>query len=341
MRAVVLEEIGKPLKLVEQPIPEPVDGQIQVQVSACALCRTDLHVVDGDLSNAKPRVVPGHEIVGTVSALGRGVLDHAIGDRVGIPWLGSTCGHCSFCIRGEENLCNAPQFTGYTLDGGFAEYVVANSAYCFALPDEYSDIEVAPLLCAGLIGYRSLKMVGERIERLGICGFGAAAHIVTQVALHKKMQVYAFTRPGDVAAQNFARDLGAIWVGGSDGQPPVELDAAIIFAPVGSLVPTALKAVRKGGTVVCGGIHMSNLPQMPYEILWGERCVRSVANLTRQDAKEFLALAPRIPIRTTTETFDLADANAAIDRLRAGRLTGAAVVQPSLSTSLKATGQDN
>jgi len=309
------------------PAPQPGPGQLQVAVSACGVCRTDLHVVDGELSEAKLPIIPGHEIVGRVSAIGAGVNGFEIGERVGIPWLGHTCGACSYCRAEAENLCDQPGFTGYQIDGGYAEYAVADARYCFPLPGDADDSDLAPLLCAGLIGYRSLVMAGQA-RRLGIYGFGAAAHILAQVARFQQREVYAFTSPGDQAAQSFARELGAAWAGGSDQPPPVELDAAIIFAPVGALVPAALAAVRKGGTVVCGGIHMSNIPEFPYAILWGERVVRSVANLTRRDALEFLALAPQIPVRTRVVEYPLADANRALDDLRAGKLTGAAVLRP-------------
>jgi propanol-preferring alcohol dehydrogenase len=292
------------------------------------VCRTDLHVVDGELPNPKPVVVPGHEIVGTVVKTGERAERLAAGQRVGVPWLGWTCGVCRYCRSGRENLCDNPGFTGYTLDGGYAEYTVADYRYCFPLPDAYADAEAAPLLCAGLIGYRSLVLAGDA-ERLGIYGFGAAAHIVAQVARHQGRQVFAFTRPGDAEAQQFARALGAAWAGDSTQLPPDELDVAIIFAPAGPLVPAALRAVAKGGTVVCGGIHMSDIPAFPYRLLWGERVVRSVANLTRRDGEEFLALAPRVPVRTTVQTFPLGDANEALWRLREGRIHGAAVLVPA------------
>ena len=327
MKAMVLDHPGERLQLKELPMPEPGAGQILVKVKACAVCRTDLHVVDGDLADPKLPIVPGHEIVGEVAGTGRGVDWFQEGERVGIPWLGYTCGRCRYCASGQENLCDAARFTGYQIDGGYAEHTVADARYCFPIHGDYADHEAAPLLCAGLIGYRSLRMAGES-ERLGIYGFGAAAHIVTQVARHQGRQVYAFTRPGDDAAQAFARELGAVWTGSSAARPPEELDAAIIFAPVGALIPAALQAVRKGGVVVAGGIHMSDIPSFPYRILWGERVVRSVANLTRRDAEEFLALAPKVPVRTETELFPLADANEALDRLRAGRLRGAAVLMP-------------
>ena len=326
MRAAVLHKPGQALVDMDVPTPCPGAGQVRVRVSACAVCRTDLHVIDGELTEAKLPIVPGHEVIGYVEAAGDGVDKLAIGDRVGIPWLGSTCGACRYCQAGAENLCDEPGFTGYTLDGGFAELIVANEDYCFPIAGEFSDVEAAPLLCAGLIGHRSLKMAGEDIAHLGIFGFGAAAHIVTQVARFRGIEVYAFTRPADDDAQNFAMELGAVWTGGSDQPAPVELDAAIIFAPVGDLLPLALRSVRKGGTVVCGGIHMSAIPSFPYDILWGERTVRSVANLTRADAQEFLELAPRIPVKTVVECFRLGEVNTAIDRLRSGRLRGAAVI---------------
>ncbi len=328
MKAMILEQPGSPLRLVERPDPEPGPGQVQVAISACGVCRTDLHVVDGDLTEAKLPIIPGHEIVGSVSALGDGVAGFRVGDRVGIPWLGHTCGCCSYCRSDAENLCDEPGFTGYQIDGGYADMTVADARFCFPLPDEKSAAELAPLLCAGLIGYRSLVMAGAESKRLGIYGFGAAAHIVAQVARYQQREIYAFTSPGDAAAQQFAIDLGAVWAGDSDQAAPAELDAAIIFAPVGPLVPAALKAVRKGGIVVCGGIHMSAIPSFPYAILWGERVLRSVANLTRQDAIDFLALAPKVPVQTQVETFPLQQANAALQALRSGKLTGAAVLIP-------------
>lgn len=327
MHAMVLAEPGTPLEWGEVPAPAPGPGQVRVKIAACGVCRTDLHIVDGELTEPKLPIIPGHEIVGRIEAVGDGVAAFGIGDRVGVPWLGHTCGHCTYCATGHENLCDAPRFTGYQIDGGYAEYTVADAAYCFPLPENYTDIEAAPLLCAGLIGFRALRMSGDA-RRLGIYGFGAAAHIVAQVAQFEGRAVYAFTRPGDIDAQNFAMSLGCAWAGGSDARPPVELDAAIIFAPVGALVPAALAAVRKGGIVVLGGIHMSDIPAMPYALLWGERVVRSVANLTRQDAIDFLALAARTPIRTHVEPFPLREANTALDRLRSGALTGAAVLIP-------------
>jgi propanol-preferring alcohol dehydrogenase len=324
---MVLERPGEPLRMRDLPIPAPQTGQVLVKVAACGVCRTDLHVTDGDLVEAKLPIVPGHEIVGQVEGTGDQVRRLHRGDRVGIPWLGHTCGVCCFCTAGEENLCDSPRFTGYQIDGGYAEYCLAEEAFCFHLPDHYADAAAAPLLCAGLIGYRSLRMAGEA-RQLGIYGFGAAAHILAQVAQWQGRSVYAFTRPGDVQAQTFARSLGCIWAGGSDEPPPQMLDAAIIFAPVGTLVPAALSGVRKGGRVVLGGIHMSDIPAMPYRLLWGERSVHSVANLTRRDAVDFLALAARTPIRTHIESCPLSQANAALQRLREGRLTGAAVLIP-------------
>ena len=296
-----------------------------VRVRACGVCRTDLHIVDGELSRPKTPLIPGHQIVGVIEAAGASVTGLAAGARVGVPWLGWTCGRCRYCRSGRENLCDEARFTGYEIDGGYAEYAVADARYCFPIPAGYADVQAAPLLCAGLIGYRCLRMAGEA-ERLGLYGFGAAAHIVTQVARHQGRRVFAFTSPGDAAAQEFARSLGAVWAGDSLQTPPAPLDAAIIFAPVGPLVPAALRAVVKGGTVVCGGIHMTEIPGFPYDILWGERILRSVANLTRQDAQEFLALAPVVPVRTEVREFPLDAANAALDDLRAGRLRGAAVL---------------
>jgi propanol-preferring alcohol dehydrogenase len=294
-------------------------------VHACAVCRTDLHVVDGELAEPKLPLVPGHEIIGSVAALGQDVDRFAVGDRVGVPWLGWTCGECEFCRSDRENLCAQARFTGYQIDGGYSEFTIADQRFCFAIPAGYSDIEAAPLLCAGLIGYRALRMAGDA-RRLGLYGFGAAAHIIAQVALWQGRAVYAFTSPGDTEAQSFARGLGAVWAGGSDEPPPEMLDAAIIFAPVGPLVPAALRAVERGGTVVCAGIHMSAIPSFSYDILWGERVVRSVANLTRRDGEEFLELAPKVPVKTRTSRYPLEQANQALDDLRAGRLQGAAVL---------------
>jgi propanol-preferring alcohol dehydrogenase len=327
MRAMLLEHPHMPLRLGEVERRAPGPGALLLRVAACGVCRTDLHIVDGDLPEVRSPLVPGHEIVGVVEEIGLGVDGFRLGDRIGVPWLGSTCGTCAYCTSGRENLCDTARFTGYHIDGGYAEYAVADARYCFRLPDAYGDAEAAPLLCAGLIGYRSLVMASEG-ERLGIFGFGAAAHIVAQVAHWQGRRVFAFTRPGDRDAQAFARALGADWAGDSTVSAPETLDAAIIFAPVGALVPAALRAVAKGGTVVCAGIHMSTIPAFPYEILWGERAVRSVANLTRRDGTEFLALAPKVPVRTSVETFALAQANEALTRLREGRITGAAVLLP-------------
>jgi propanol-preferring alcohol dehydrogenase len=327
LKAMLLDRAGEKLRLADVPTPEPGAGQLLVEVRACGVCRTDLHVVDGDLTEPKLPIVPGHEIVGVVARLGEGVERFREGDRIGIPWLGYTCGRCRFCASGKENLCDAARFTGYQIDGGYAEYTVADARYCFPIHGPYDDAEAAPLLCAGLIGYRSLRMAGDG-ERLGIYGFGAAAHIVAQVARHQGRRVFAFTRAGDRRAQEFARDLGAEWTGSSDERPPEELDAAIIFAPVGPLIPAALQAVAKGGVVVAGGIHMSDIPSFPYRILWGERVVRSVANLTREDAEEFLELAPKVPVETAIQRFSLAEANLALAALREGRLRGAAVLVP-------------
>lgn len=327
MQAMILERPGERLSLVERPIPQPARGQALVHVLACGVCRTDLHIVDGDLKHARHPIVPGHEIVGRIEQLGDGVTGFSIGDRVGIPWLGKTCGHCRYCRTARENLCDDPRFVGFQIDGGYAAYTVAEADFCFRLPEPYSDIEAAPLMCAGLIGYRALKMAGDA-ERIGLYGFGAAAHILAQVARHQRREVLAFTRPGDRAAQTFALSLGCSWAGGSDEAPPRPLDAAILFAPVGDLVPLALRAVVKGGTVVLAGIHMSEIPAMPYSALWGERVIRSVANLTRADAREFLALAPRVPVHTTVVPMPLSTANEALDMLREGRLTGAAVLVP-------------
>jgi propanol-preferring alcohol dehydrogenase len=325
MLAMLLDEARRPLRAADVPVPEPGFGQVLVRVHACGVCRTDLHVVDGDLAHPKLPLVPGHEIVGTVHALGAGVEEFAIGQRVGVPWLGYTCGRCDYCRAGRENLCDAARFTGYDLDGGYAEYTVADAHYCFSLPASYSDAQAAPLLCGGLIGYRSLVMAGDA-RRLGIYGFGAAAHIIAQVAAWQGREVFAFTRPADAESQRFALDLGAKWAGDSTLAPPEPLDAALIFAPVGALVPAALRATAKGGTVVCAGIHMSEIPAFAYEILWGERSVRSVANLTRRDAEEFLALAPKVPVRTEVECLPLSEANEALGRLAQGRLRGAAVL---------------
>lgn len=326
MRAMVLEAPGRPLAAKEVPVPEPAACQVLIRIRACGVCRTDLHIVDGELANPKLPLIPGHEIVGTVARTGANVRGFRVGDKVGVPWLGWTCGECRFCRRGQENLCDKALFTGYTVDGGYAQYTVADERYCFHVPDRYSGAEGAPLLCAGLIGYRSYRMIGENVEHLGIYGFGAAAHIIAQIAVHQGKHIYAFTRPGDVESQSFARRLGAVWAGDSGASAPVELDAAIIFAPVGALVPAALRAIRKGGVVVCGGIHMSDIPSMPYSLLWGERLIRSVANLTRRDGEELLAIAPEVPVVTEVTTFPLERANEALDALRRGRINGAAVL---------------
>ena len=326
MQAMVLETPGKPLVCSEVPVPKPGPGQVLIKVHACGVCRTDLHVVDGELPNPKERIIPGHEIVGSVVQVGDNVETFAIGERLGVPWMGYTCMQCHFCRTGRENLCDQPKFTGYTLDGGYAEYAVADQRYCFPLPESYSDTSAAPLLCAGLIGYRTYRMAGENVNRLGIYGFGGAAHIIAQIAVHQGKQVYAFTRPGDKSAQQFATGLGAVWAGDSTELPPEPLDAALIFAPVGSLLPAALRATSKGGIVVCGGIHMSDIPSFPYNILWEERVVRSVANLTRKDGEELFSIAPKVPVRTEVELFPLTKANDALGRLREGKLQGAAVL---------------
>jgi alcohol dehydrogenase, propanol-preferring len=326
MRAMVLDRPGEPLRDREVPDPEPGPGQIRLRVSACGVCRTDLHVVDGELTEPSLPLIPGHQIVGRVDRLGPGASGLELGQRVGVPWLGRACGVCRFCRSGRENLCDAPSFTGYTRDGGFAEMAVADAAFALALPDRAGDdADAAPLLCAGLIGFRALRMAGDG-RRLGLWGFGAAAHIVIQIAVHQGRDVYAFTRPGDAASQEFARGLGAVWAGGSDERPPVPLDASILFAPVGALVPAALACTDKGGRVVCAGIHMSDVPSFPYQLLWNERSLVSVANLTRQDGVELLAAADRSPVRTHVARYALADANRALDDLRSGRLEGAAVL---------------
>jgi len=327
MHAMLLDAPRQALRTEEIPTPTPGDSQVLIRVRACAVCRTDLHVVDGELPHPKLPLVPGHEIVGVVAETGKRAARFKTGDRVGVPWLGWTCGECGFCRSGRENLCDAARFTGYTLDGGYAEFVLADERFCFALPEAYADAEAAPLLCAGLIGYRSLAKTGDA-RRLGIYGFGAAAHIVAQIARYQGREVFAFTRPGDREAQTFAKSVGAVWAGDSNQPAPEPLDAAIIFAPVGALVPHALRAVGKGGIVVCGGIHMSDVPAFPYEILWHKRTLCSVANLTRRDGEEFFALAPRVPVRTTVETFPLGRANEALHRLRSGQVRGAAVLLP-------------
>jgi propanol-preferring alcohol dehydrogenase len=326
MRAMLLEAQRQPLELAEVPVPMPGEGQVLLKISTCGVCRTDLHVLDGDLREPKLPLILGHQIVGTLIQLGAGVDRFTLGQRIGVPWLGYTDGTCRYCLRGQENLCDHPEFTGYTLDGGYAEYAVADQRYCFTLPESYADIAVAPLLCAGLIGYRTYRLAGEHVERLGIYGFGSAGHIIAQVAAFEGKKVFAFTRPGDSATQAFARRLGAYWAGGSDELPPEALDAALVLAPVGALMVTALKAVAKGGVVVSGGIHMTDIPSFPYHLLWEERVIRSVANLTRQDGQEFLALAPQVPVKTEVTTYPLEKANQALDDLRSGKLDGAAVL---------------
>ena len=325
MRAMLFEAPGRPLRPAELPVPEPGPGQVLLRVRACGVCRTDLHLLDGELPAPKVPVVPGHELVGVVERVGPGAEQLAIGTRIGVPWLAWTCGACRFCASGRENLCEAARFTGYTVDGGYAGYAVADHRYCFPIPDAYSDAEAAPLLCAGLIGHRAYRMAGGG-RRLGIYGFGAAAHILAQVARHEGRELYAFVRRGDEAAKAHAYALGATWAGFSDEPPPVPLDAAILFAPVGALVPAALAAVDAGGIVVCGGIHMSDVPSFPYALLWRERQVRSVANLTRADGEELLSLAPRVPVKTEVTCFPLAAANEALAALREGRIVGAAVL---------------
>jgi len=325
---MILEKTKTPLRAAEIPTPSPSANEILIHVLACAVCRTDLHVVDGELPNPKLTLVPGHEIVGTVVKRGKDARRFKIGARVGVPWLGWTCGKCKYCARGQENLCAYAKFTGYTRNGGYAEFTVADERFCFPIPARYPDAEAAPLLCAGLIGFRSLTKTGTA-KRLGIYGFGAAAHIITQVAKYQGQEIFAFTRKGDVKAQRFAKSLGAVWAGASEAMPPKKLDAAIIFAPVGGLVPLALKAMDRGGTVVCGGIHMSEIPAFSYDLLWEERSVCSVANLTRQDGKDFFKIAPRVPVKTTVEVFPLEEANEVLDRLRHGKIHGAAVLSPA------------
>jgi alcohol dehydrogenase, propanol-preferring len=322
---MILEKPGEPLRIAEVATPQPGDGQVLLRVHCCAVCRTDLHVVDGELPDPGLPLIPGHQIVGTVEKIGERADSFSIGDRVGVPWLGWTDGECRYCLSGRENLCENARFTGYQLDGGYAEYAVADARFCFPIPESFPDLQAAPLLCAGLIGHRSLRFAGDA-ERLGLYGFGASAHIVAQVAAHEGRRVFAFTSPHDDEAQGFARELGAEWAGSSEEVPPEELDAAIIFAPVGALVPAALRAVARGGRVVCAGIHMSDIPSFPYEILWGERSVISVANLTRQDGLDFLAIAPEVPVRTEIVPFPVEEANEALDALRGGRVRGAAVL---------------
>jgi propanol-preferring alcohol dehydrogenase len=325
MRAMVLDEARKPLALRDLAKPTPESGQLLVRISTCAVCRTDLHIADGELSNPKLPLILGHQIVGRIEEIGKAVKGFSVGDRVGIPWLGWADGDCVYCRSSRENLCDRAKFTGCTIDGGYAEFTVADARFCFRLPDGYNDVDVAPLLCAGMLGYRSYRKTGDA-RRLGIYGFGNAANLIAQIAIHQKREIFAFTRPGDKAGQESARKLGAVWAGGSDEMPPQKLDAAIIFAPVGALVPSALRALAKGGTVVCGGIHMSDIPSFPYVDLWGERSISSVANLTRRDGEEFLEIAPRIPVQTKTETFPLEEANTALAKFRDGKLEGTAVL---------------
>ena len=323
---MVLEQQRHPLRHADLPVPEPGPGQVLVAVHTCGVCRTDLHIVDGELTEPNLPLVPGHQIVGTVERAGEGAERFAVGDRVGVPWLGWTDGECRYCRSGRENLCDRARFTGYDIDGGYAEAAVADERFCFPIPEGYPDAQAAPLLCAGLIGYRALRLCGEDAERIGFYGFGASAHILCQVVAHQGRRVFAFTRAGDSEGQDFARRVGAEWAGAVEDEAPEPLDAAIVFAPVGELVPAALRASAKGATVVCAGIHMSDIPEFPYEILWGERTVRSVANLTRRDGEEFMELAPRVPVRTEVQVYPLQDANTALDDLRAGRLAGAAVL---------------
>jgi alcohol dehydrogenase, propanol-preferring len=330
MRAMLLEKVGAPLALRDISKPKPGRGQLLVRVNVCAVCRTDLHIVDGELPAPKLPLILGHQIVGRVEALGENVKGFSVGDRVGIPWLGWTDGECAYCRSNRENLCDRAKFTGYNIDGGYAEFTVADARYCFHLPDQYDDVDVAPLLCAGMLGYRSYRKT-ENTRRLGIYGFGNAAHLISQIVIYEKREIYAFTRPGDKAGQDAARSLGAVWAGGSDEMPPEKLDAAIIFAPVGALVPAALRALAKGGIVVCGGIHMSDIPSFPYVDLWNERVISSVANLTRRDGDEFLKIAPCVPVKTKTETFRLEEANTALHKFRAGELDGTAVLVVSSS----------
>lgn len=325
MRAMIFNNAGKPLRLREVPVPRVEADQVLIKISACGVCRTDLHIVDGELKKPDLPLIPGHQIVGTVEETGENVSGFRTGDTVGVPWLGKTCGSCEFCRSGRENLCDSARFTGYDLNGGFADYTVADARFCFPIPEDYPAEQAAPLLCAGLIGYRSLRMTGDA-RKLGFYGFGSSAHILTQVAHHLGKDVFAFTRPGDVKGQEFARSCGAKWAGDSDKRPPEKLDAAIIFAPVGALVPKSLRALKKGGTVVCAGIHMSDIPSFPYEILWEERTIRSVANLTRRDGNEFLALAPEIPVKSNVVTYPLEEANEALDDLREGNFDGSAVL---------------
>jgi propanol-preferring alcohol dehydrogenase len=328
MRAMVLEQPGKPLVLRDVPKPKLEPGQLLVRVKTCAVCRTDLHIVDGELPNSKLPLIPGHQIVGCIEEIGENVQEFSPGERVGIPWLGWTDGECAYCRSNRENLCDRAKFTGYTIDGGYAEFAVVDARYCFRLSEQYNDVDVAPLLCAGMLGYRSYRKTGEA-PRVGIYGFGNAAHLISQIAVYQGRKIFAFTRPGDKAGQESARKLGAVWAGGSDERPPEKLDAAIIFAPVGALVPKALRVLTKGGIVVCGGIHMSDIPSFPYVDLWGERAICSVANLTRRDGEEFLEIAPRVPVKTKAQTFPLEEANTALKKFRSGQLNGTAVLKIS------------
>ncbi len=328
MKAMVLHTIGESLELQELTVPQPAPDQLLLEVQSCGICRTDLHIVDGELGNTDLPLIPGHQIVGTVKKIGRNVTAFEVGDKVGVPWLGHTCGECEFCRNDQENLCNNARFTGYDINGGFAEYTVANAHFCFPIPDRYPANQAAPLLCAGLIGYRSLRKAGDA-QKIGFYGFGSSAHILTQVALYQDREVYAFTRPGDKEGQKFARSLGAIWAGGSATLPPDKLDAAIIFAPVGKLVPQALKAIKKGGGVICAGIHMSNIPEFPYNDLWEERSIESVANLTRKDGIEFMELAPKVPVESHISRYRLSEANEALTDLREGNFEGSAVLDLS------------
>jgi alcohol dehydrogenase, propanol-preferring len=332
MEAMVLEHLGQPLQWRKMPDPNPGRGEVLIQVSACAVCRTDLHIIDGELTQPKLPLVPGHEVVGRVVQTGQDAARFRPGDRVGVPWLAWTCGQCEYCRSGKENLCDSARFTGYSVDGGYASLMLADQRFCFAIPEKFSDAEAAPLLCAGLIGYRALSKT-EAAKRLGIYGFGAAAHIISQVARFQGREIFAFTRPGDEAGQQFARSLGAVWAGGSADLPPCPLDAAIIFAPAGPLVPQALRAVKKGGIVVCGGIHMSQIPAFSYDLLWEERVVCSVANLTRADGDQFLPLAVQVPVKTSIQMFPLGEANEALARLRSGKIKGAAVLLPSSASA--------
>lgn len=326
MRAMVFNKQGERLKLLDVPIPTPNETELLIRVIACGICRTDLHIIDGELNNPKLPLIPGHQIVGIVEVCGDGVEGFNIGQRIGVPWLGGSCGHCFYCLQGQENICDDAQYTGYQLNGGLAEYCVANSQFCFPVPDNYPDLQAAPLFCAGLIGYRALNKISAA-QRIGFYGFGASAHILSQIAVYQGKEVYVFVKKGDLKGQEFAKSLGAVWTGNSEEMAPIHLDAVIIFAPDGSLIPLALKNIRKGGTVVCAGIHMSDIPSFPYEILWGERHICSVANLTRKDGEAFLKIAPQVPIKTQVNVYPLDKANEALEDLRMGRFSGAAVIQ--------------